>query len=328
MANTAYEEPTEDELKVMEEGMASAPVPPTEDDDSKPITPAQVEAEAAANAAPAAPAAGAAGADGAPVEGAAPAKEPTEDEKFAAFLKQHEGKSPEELAKLAFQQQNRAAQAGFTARQAREQAEASGKRIAEALAAVTERRKAIAGKRTEFDQRLQEDPDAATRDVHERLLTKEEQEAAQEEFQLRQQHMVSVAATVIPDFQTEAPRIAAFGAELNYTPEELGAITDPRDMVTLWMASHAGRLMRAGIMDFNGNLQMDKLPAAVAATDPRLAPTTPVIQTNGQTPGRSADGARSIEDQLAEIAKMTDKEMEQFERAHPGVLENLLRQAG
>lgn len=323
--NSAYSEPTEDELKLLETEMASNVVPPAEDDDTKPITPEQVAAEAGvtpigekkpAEASPAAEA-----------PAAAP-KDQTEDEKLAAFLEEHKGKSPEELAKLAFQQTQRANQSGFQARRAKEDAAAASKRISDALVGLQERRAKIAEKRTGFDEQLQTDPDAATREVHERLLTNEERELQQEEFRLKQDHMVSIVSQVIPDFHTAAPAIAAFGAEMNYSPDELASVTDPRDMVTLHLASLTGRLMKAGIMDINGNIDPAKLAPAVAATDPRLVNKTPVIQTIGSAPARTTNGAKSLEQQLGEIAAMNDREMEKFERDHPGVLDQLLRQAG
>lgn len=326
---TAYSEPTEDELKLLETEMASGAVPPAEDDDSQPITPEQVAAEAGvtttgtpAKTDEAAPAAASA-ADVAPA-----AKELTDDEKLAAFLEEHKGKTPEELAKLAFQQSQRANQSGFQARKVKEEAAAATKRISDALSGLAERRAKIAEKRTGFDEQLQTDPDAATREVHERLLTNEERELQQEEFRLKQDHMVAIVSQVIPDFHTAAPAIAAFGAEMNYSPDELAAVTDPRDMVTLHLASLTGRLMKAGIMDINGNIDPAKLAPAVEATDPRLANKTPVIQTIGSAPARGANGAKSLDQQLSEIAQMNDRELEKFERDHPGVLDQLLRQAG
>lgn len=323
--NSAYSEPTEDELKLLETEMASDRVPPAEDDDSQPITPEQVAAEAGVSPTGAPKPAEAAPAAEAP---AAAPKEQTEDEKFAAFLEEHKGKTPEELAKLAYQQSQRANQSGFQARKAKEDAAAASKRISDALAGLQERRAKIAEKRTGFDEQLQTDPDAATREVHERLLTSEERELQQEEFRLKQDHMVSIVSQVIPDFHTAAPMIAAFGAEMNYSPEELAAVTDPRDMVTLHLASLTGRLMKAGIMDLNGNIDPAKLAPAVAATDPRLAGKTPVIQTIGSAPARSGNGAQSLEQQLTEIAAMNEKQLEKFERDHPGVLDDLLRKAG
>lgn len=326
MAGTsAYSEPTEDELKLLETVMASDAVPPAEDDDSTPITPEQVAAEAGvtptgekkpAEAVPAA-------------EPAAPAaKEPTEDEKLAAFLEEHKGKTPEELAKLAYQQTQRANQSGFQVRKVKEDAAAASKRISDALAGVQERRAKIAEKRTGFDEQLQTDPDAATREVHERLLTNEERELQQEEFRLKQDHMVSIVSQVIPEFHTAAPAIAAFGAEMNYSPAELAAMTDPRDMVTLHFASLTGRLMKAGIMDIHGNIDPAKLGPAVEATDPRLVAKTPVIQTIGSAPARGGNGAKTLDQQLTEIAAMDDRQLAKFERDHPGVLDELLKQAG
>jgi hypothetical protein len=328
MSKELYGEPTAEELKLLEEHMAAPDVPAAEDDDSKPITPADVAAEKGVDPTTGKPVAEVtAEPDKEPAAVATPpVKEQTEDEKFAAWKKQHEGKTPEEIERLAFQQSQRANQAGFNARQAREAAEATSARIKESLAGIAARREALKTGRTEFDDKLANDPDAATRDVHERLLSADQLALDQEEFRLNQENMVTIAAQVIPDFHTAAPAIAAFGQEMNYTPEELSRITDPRDMATLYFASLTGRAIKAGIMDMRGNLLA--APPAVEATDPRLKTPTPVIATLGGPGGRTANGAKSLEDQLGDISRMNDKEMEAFEKANPGVLDHLLRQAG
>jgi hypothetical protein len=327
MATDAYNDaPTAEELKLLEEADRNPVVPPAEDDDSNPILPADVAAEAGLDPVtgkPVAPAPAPAPVAGEPGAEASPAPTgQTEDQKRAAFLEQHKDKSPEELAQLLYQQTQRAAQSGFAKRQTEQTLE----NIRTAATQLAERRERLKTARAAFDTKLAEDPDAATRDVNERLMTAEEREIADEELGLKRAEMFTVAATAIPEFEKQAPMISQFAGEMNYSPAELDKMTDPRDMVTLYLASVTGRLMKAGILNLRGEfLQM---PTPVQETDPRLKTNTPPITTLSTAPARTTGGAQSVADQLAAYNAMTDQQMEEYDRANPGAIEKLLRAAG
>lgn len=313
MSDGYNDEPTAEELELLRQDNT---IPPADDESQAPApAPEAAPAPAPAPAAEPAPAP-------APAAEPAPAPAQTEDERFAAFMAQHAGKSSEEIARLAFQQQQRANAEGFRARQARESVEATQTRVREALERAAQRREQIAQERQTFAQRLQDDPDAATREMHERMLSTEEQALAQEEVRARQDAAVGLARAAIPDFDRIAPEVHAFGAEMNYTPEELNGITDGRDLVTLHLASLAGKLMKAGVIDVHGRFL--KMPTAHEATDPRLNPPA-AVTTLSSAPARSNGGGQSLGDQLMDISKMSDAD---FDKLDPKVLEDLLRQAG
>jgi hypothetical protein len=327
MADGYNDEPTAEELAILAADEQNPIVPPAADDDSNPITPEQVASEQGVNtdgtpktSAPPAPAAPAPADPNAVV---APVAAQTDDQRFAAFLEQHKGKTPDQILQLAYQQTSRANQAGFQARQTKEQLDGLHQRATAAIERVAKGRAAIEAERQSFGQQLQDDPDAATRAVHDRLMTAEEQALAREEMQARRDVAVSMASTAIPGFDIAATQ--AFGAEMNYTPEELEGVTDPRDIVTLHFASLTGRLVKAGVMDVNGNIL--QMPGAVAATDVRLTAPAPVT-TLSSVPARGNSGGQTLEQQLADITNMTDAQMEELERTNPGLIDSLLKKAG
>ena len=307
-STSAYDDDfSDDELKALEEHAGSDAVPPVEDDDAAPIAPETVAEELGlAPAEPAAP--------------AAPVAE-TEEEAFQAFLKANEGKSPDELAKIAFQQSKRANAEAFRGRKSQEQIEAIRENAAKVLA---DRRADIAARRDAFNTKLAEDPDAATRDVHEALLSQEEQAAEYEAVRARQDAAIELASTAIPDFVAKAPAIQAFGQEMNYTREELNGITDGRDLVTLYLASLTGRLIKAGMMDVHGNFTQAPQVVADTPTDPRLRTPAPV-KTLSSVPARSAGTTPNVEQQLSDLLNLSDAD---FNKLTDAQLENLLRQAG
>lgn len=321
------DEPSEDELKLLAADEANAAVPPAEDDDANPITPEQVAAEqgvttdgtpAPAPAADTAPAADAA----TPPAAATPPPQQTDADRRAAFLAAHKDKTPEQLLELAFQQEGRANKAGFAARQSKESLDAIQQRATAAIARVAERRGKLGTEREQFNQQLQDDPDAATRAVHERLMSDEERQLANEELGIRRDAAVATVSSAFEGFDLDETR--AFGAQMNYTPEELDGVTDVRDLATLHLAKLSGTLIAAGVIDLQGRLV--QAPGAVAATDPRLAPAAPVT-TLSSAPARGNEGGQSLEQQLSDIANMTDAQMEQMEKDHPGLIDSLLRRA-
>lgn len=299
-------------------------VPPAEDDDANPVTPEQVAAEQGQPAPAAEPAAPA----GEQPQQAQPAGEQQapEDERFRAFLEQHKDKSPEQLLQLAFQQQARANQAGFQARQSREQLDGLRERARLTIEKQQQRRQQIAQEREQFGQRLQDDPDAATRDLHERLMSREERETWEAERQARMDEAVGLASTAIPNFGERAADTMSFGREMNYSDEELANITDGRDLVTLYLASITGRMIKAGVMDIHGNLAA--MPAPVQDTHPALKQSVPPVQTLGSMPARTSGGGQTLDQQLTDITNMSDADFDKLLRENPQLVEDLLRKAG
>lgn len=297
---TAYDDDlTEEELKLLNEGMSDSTVPPEDDADGVP------PADEGGEPAPAAPA---------PAATEAPAAEPAanDDGGMSEFMAKHAGKSPEELLRIAFQQSQRAGKAEVTQRQTQEQIDSIRTRAQEVLA---QRRQAIAEKRENFKTRLQEDPDAATLELHEQLLAREEAAAEGEEHLARIDSAIELASTVIPDFANRYKDIAAFGGELNFTPEEINAIDDGRQIVTLYLASIAGNMIKSGVMDVAGNFR--SMPTPTAETDPRLKlpeKTMTSLSNPGSTTDASGDTAQALANMLqmsdADFDKMSDAEIE------------------
>jgi len=245
----------------------------------------------------------------------------SDDEKLAAFLEKHKGKSPEELARLAFQQNQRASRAEFDFRKSADTLKGTLERINTAREAATAR---AAEKRAEFQRKLAEDPDAALLEARSQQLSEEERAEVErleaEEFGARAAAAVEFAAAVIPEFETRAPQINAFGRELGFGADELNSVVDGRQIVTLHLASIAGNMIKAGLIDPSG--RFIKLPEPVADLDGGNPPQ----QRPGfsRQPARGAGTQKSLEQQLKDVDAMTDEELDKLD---PAALEALLRAA-
>lgn len=313
------------ELKQLEGFMTTDnTVPPPDESEGAPA--------AAAPEAPAAPAAPSAPAPTAPVAPSAPAAprpgdpipaapEQTDDERFAAWQAQHAGKSPEELAKLAFQQQQRASRAEAEKRRTGETLAQIQDRVRTASERAAAERERISAERTAFQQRLADDPDAATRELHERQITAEEARIAAEEHAARVDAAIGLASLALPDFQERAARVYAFGNAVGYSQQELAGISDGRDLITLSLAEMSARLIQAGMMDMKGNLMA--APPAAEATDPRLTAPTPMA-TLSSAPARAAPaGNGNVVRQATDILSMNDAD---FAKLPAAELDALMRQ--
>lgn len=311
-----------EEQAALKEHMNSEAVPP--EDDEAPLAVAEAEAAPAASA-PVPETQQPAPAPAAPEESAPAPAGQTDDERFAAFMTQHAGKTPEELARLAFQQTQRAQAAGFQARQSQQTLEQVTQRVTQAQQRAAQRRQEIQQNSAAFKQRLQDDPDAATAELHERLVQGDLAGVDAEEFQARVDAAHALASTAIPEYQTVYPAIKAFGSEMGYSPQEIDGISDGRDIVTLHLARIAGSLIKAGVMDVTG--KFIAAPPSVAATDPRLTTPTPPT-TLSTAPARSGGGPKSNEQQLSDLLKLTDEDFDKFVATNPSAFENLMRAAG
>lgn len=234
-------------------------------------------------------------------------KEPDDDAEMAAFLEKHKDKTPEELRSLLWQQGKRAK--GAEARARHTQTELDG--LATAAADRLKGRKgAVAAKRAALDKDFgaEGDPDKVTRRLAEEALDREEAEAEAEEHIARVDIAIKMAGTAIPNF-VERHRANAynFGRSMNYSQDELSAIDDGRDLVTLHFASVAARMLMAGIIDAEGNIIAAPKPLADEheITDPRLkAPDAP--DTLSSAPGRGGGGGKSQAQTLTDALNMSD----------------------
>jgi len=245
------------------------------------------------------------------------------DDKLAGFLAKHQGKTPEELVKLAFQQQQRAARAEFDQRKTSENLSTVLARIQQARDARVNK---TAEERAAFEAKLKDDPDAAVLEAREAQLAERQQaelaELDAEEFNARATAAIELASAAIPEFQKRAPGIRSFGVELGFSPEEVGQMVDGRQIVGLYLASIAGNMIKAGIIDTSGRFL--KLPQPVEEpTDGQQEQGKRRGTGFGRQPARGAQGAKTLEARLAEAASMTDEE---FDKLDPKALEELLRE--
>lgn len=254
---------------------------------------------------------------------AQPQAQPSEEDELKAFVEKHKDKSPEEIARLAFQQTKRANRGEATARVANQNLQA----LADRAKAAIERRNLVvtaAGeKKTGFREKLQSDPDAATAEVHDRLVDQDLAAADAEVDRALVEQAVGFARAYVPDFDNRWDGMKELGTELGYTPQEIANIRDGRDIVVLSLAEVAAKLMKGGIIDVRGNLIAMPQPTQ-EPTDPRLKGPDPV-QTLGSGGARASDGTPSAEQQLQNMLSMSDAD---FDKLDPAQLESILRAAG
>lgn len=244
---------------------------------------------------------------------------------WEAFLAKHKGKSAEELAKLAFQQQKRANREAYDGRQSHERLQSLLDRIQQTR---DRQMQELQQKRADFEKRVNEDPDAALREAHsERLAEQERQiseQAEREAFQARAAQAIDIAARAIPNFHEEAPKIAEWAQkDMGFSPEEVAGIADARMIGTLYLARIAGNMMKAGIINADGT--MGSLPQAVQTNGDGRTNDVQRRTSFGKQPARGAQVAKSFDEQLSDIANMSD---EDFGKLSESELEALLSQEG
>lgn len=249
----------------------------------------------------------------------------TGEDEWRSFLAKHKDKSPEDLAKLAFQQQKRANREAYDSRQSTERLNAMLDRIQQARDA---RLQEVANRRSDFDKKVQDDPDAALREAHAERLAEEERsinEAAEREaFSVRARQAAEIAAQAIPNFHEEAPKIGRWAQdEMGFSSEEIGSIVDPRMIVTLHLARMAGNMMRAGILTPQGKFA--NLPTAVKEGDGDKGGNTQRRTQFSRQPARGSQVAKSVEQRMADVANMSDAD---FDKLSDAELEALLSQEG
>lgn len=284
--------------------------PPTEEEAPVPgeAEPKPAETPAAAEPAAAAPAPASTGPQ-------------TEEEEFAAFLAANQGKTPEEIQRLAFQQSKRANKEAFQHRQSQQTLQQVQQRVQAAVQAAQKTKETAAEKRAALKQRLADDPDAVALELAEQRISDEELQADEAVQTARIDAAIALASQAIPDFHRAAPEIFSFGQEMGYSEEEVRGITDGRDLVTLYLAKIAGTLIKTGVIDTRG--QFLQMPQPVAQTDPRLQPGPAAVQTLGSAPARTNGGGKTAEQQAIDLSNLSD---EDFAKIPEEQLNNLLRQ--
>lgn len=247
----------------------------------------------------------------------------TEDQRIAAFLEKHKGKSPEELARLAYQQNQRASKAEFDSRKVSDTLKGTLDRI------QTARNAAIASaeaKRAAFKEKLEKDPDAALLEARTAQLSDEEraemERFEQAEFTARAEAAVAFASAVIPNYEARAPQIRSFGMELGFREDELAQVVDGRQIVTLHLADIAGNLIKAGVIDASGRFL--QLPKPVEEIPAGGGGQQQGRSGFGRQPARGAGTQKSLNEQLQDINNLSDAELDKLD---PAVLEALLRAA-
>lgn len=323
--DAAYDdEPSEEELKLLEEHSRSGEVPEPDDSSQAPLPDENEDVD-----------------EGEPKPKPKPAEEqepvpdkdgklPGDEEEADAgktrlsdFLAKHQGKTPEQLVELAFQQSQRANRAEFDHRKTTENLSGVLTRI---QAARDARVDAVAKQREEFAKKVADDPDAALLEARESQITREnDAELARldaAEFDARAGAAIEMAAGVIPNFAEKAPQIRQFGLEMGFTPQEVGAIVDGRQIVTLYLARMAGNLIRAGVMDTSGKFV--GLPEPVVEGEQEQEQGGQRRGTGfGKLPARGAQGAKTLDARLAEINAMSDDD---FDKLDPRELDKLLKE--
>lgn len=323
---TAYDddELTDEERKLLE---TDNTIPPAEDDDSNPVPIETIEAEAGVTKAPdpaaaaPAPAAAAPAAEAAPPAAAAAPAGAT-DAELAAFLEANKGKTPEELATALFQQNKRASTAGFQARRTAAQLQQIQERAREAQARQQQFTEQIGTDRERFKALIQDDPDKALSLIFDKMTEQTGAVIDDAADEAAVTAAVELAETAIPGFGQLAGQVRGFGREMNFSEEELAGIRDGRQLVTLHLASVAGQMIKAGLIDVYGRVRA--LPPAVDNSDPRLAPGRAVPQTLSGLPASAPAAGKTVEGQLQDFLSMSD---EDFAKLDPKTLEAVLAQA-
>ena len=318
---------SEEEKKQLADFEKDATIPPAEDDDADPgnappapaptPTPSPAPAPAPSPAPSPAPAPAAA-----PAPSPAPAPAPSEDERFKQFMDQHKDKSPEELARIAFQQSQRANREAYQSRQATQTIEQINQRLVEAQTRKQARLTELASRDAAFKAKLENDPDAANLELHERMTAEERNRIELEDHTARVDAGIALASMALPDFAQRAPNIFSFGREIGFSDDEINAVTDGREIVVLGLAQMAGNLIKSGLMDLHGNLT--NIPEPIANTDPRLQQRT-AVNTHSSTTARTTGGGTDVDKQLQNMLTMSDADFDKL--ASSPEFENLMRQA-
>lgn len=228
------------------------------------------------------------------------------DAAFRDFLERYKDKSPEEMARIAFQQSN-------ARKEARHEASQAEARI----------RAYQAHERALLEKTLAQDPGAAARFGCARSQQAELERIAEEHEATHLATQIEAARAMVPDLDDRGEELLRFGVtRMGYSEEQLQQVYDARDLKTLYMAMMFDQLMQAGVVDMRGQL----LNGAVGTgsrqpLDPRVSiPAAP--RTQSSAGGRGGGHARSLRQQAQDLLNMSD---EDFSNISGAELDDMLR---
>jgi hypothetical protein len=213
------------------------------------------------------------------------------DDSFKAFLAKHKDKKPEDILRLAFQQDAARRERATEAKRHREEAETHSRTLQTLLQRIEQARQAkaqeVAQRRQSFDDELKADPDAATRKLHEEMLRREQQELEARQWndfvetQRRafDETIRKETGKGMQDIREDLFRYAV--EDGGYTPEEVSRASDARDLITLDRARRFMGLVKAGVINMNGEINPN-YRAQPAPQQPATQQQPQSLQARGQ----------------------------------------------
>jgi hypothetical protein len=253
-------------------------------------------------------------------------EEDTEADPLAEFMAKHKGKSPEELLKLAFNQDKARRERDLEAKQAKAAKEQAAQRLAQIAEAMRrdqeQRERARLAEKKQFEEELKSDPDAATRKLMERQHARERQEEQQRQWDAFVQTQTQLFAERVhaemgKTLEEVGPDLMRYAVEEGgYTPQEVAAAADHRDLVTLSRAMRFAAAVKAGYLLPNGQPNPKAFAGAAAAPQQRgqeslaraskLADQAP--RTLSDARGKQTDGRKTLVKKAEEILSMRGDE--------------------
>jgi hypothetical protein len=266
-----------------------------------------------------------------------------QDDEFKSFLDKHKDKKPEELLRLAYQQNKARAERSTEAKRHREEAEAHARALQQIMDRIAQARQAkaqeIDQRRQQFDEQLKHDPDAATRKLHDEMLAREARELEQRqwnEFVENQRRIFdeSIRRETGKGMNDIAQDLFRYAVEEGgYTPDEVARASDARDLITLDRARRFQQLVRQGVIlptgeinpNYRAPAQQPQTPQArgAAALDRAAAVAQQAPRTLSDARGANPDARKSLRARAEEILSLDGREFGKL--AESGELDQILR---
>jgi hypothetical protein len=267
-----------------------------------------------------------------------PAEKPAEDaekseqdeegaaaDPLAEFMAKHKGKTPEELLKLAFNQDKARRERDAEAKSAKQAKEQAAQRLAQIAKAMADEQQARERQRLaekkQFEEELKSDPDAATKRLMERQHARERQEEQQRQWDGFVQTQTQLFAERIHNeigksLEEIGPDLMRYAVEEGgYTPQEVAAAADHRDLLTLDRARRFSAAVRAGYLLPNGQPNPKAFSGQQGGSYPtqqrgqeslarasKMADQAP--RTLSDARGQQADGRKTLVKKAEEILSM------------------------
>jgi hypothetical protein len=251
-------------------------------------------------------------------------EEDTAADPLAEFMAKHKGKSPEELLKLAFNQDKARRERDAEAKSAKQAKEQAAQRLAQIAKAMADEQQArerqrLAEKR-QFEEELKSDPDAATKRLMERQHARERQEEQQRQWDGFVQTQTQLFAERIHNeigksLEEIGPDLMRYAVEEGgYTPQEVAAAADHRDLLTLDRARRFSAAVKAGYLLPNGQPNPKAFSGQQGGSYPaqrgqeslarasKMADQAP--RTLSDARGQQADGRKTLVKKAEEILSM------------------------